>query len=217
MDGLKVLESGNISQATMNRDSYNAIAQDWDLARQALGSLEAECLGMLLRDLPVGSQVLELGCGSGHPLGSAIVSAGFRLTGVDQAANMLDLARKRLPEARWIESRIEDFCPDGETAAIVCWDALFHIPRDQHEGLLQRWFQSLRTNGRLMLSFGGSDHPAFVDEMFGNPFFYDSWPPETMLSLLRRIGFELLLGEYSSHPDGGRDKGRYVAVLRKPG
>ncbi|MBK8284787.1 MAG: class I SAM-dependent methyltransferase [Ahniella sp.] len=199
----------------MNRDSYNAIAQEWDSARQVIGTLEAKYLAVLLQDLPSDAAVLDLGCGSGHPLGTAIVSRGHQLTGVDQAANLLALARRRLPQSRWIESRIEDYCPEPAVAAILCWDVLFHIPRERHEALVKRWFEALHNDGRLMLSFGGSEHPAFVDEMFGKPFFYDSWAPEPMQALLSKTGFTILMGEYTSVPDGGRDKGRYVVVSVK--
>src|SRR5512132_4738342 len=38
-----------------------------------------------------------------------IVSRGHKVTGVDQAARLLERASARLPEGTWIESRIEDF------------------------------------------------------------------------------------------------------------
>jgi ubiquinone/menaquinone biosynthesis C-methylase UbiE len=48
------------------------------------------------------SHVLDVGCGTG--LASApLLAAGFAVTGVDLSESMLEKARERMPDARWIE------------------------------------------------------------------------------------------------------------------
>ena len=74
---------------------------------------------------------------------------------------------------------IEDFRSPHRFDALVCWDALFHLERARHAELFTRFAVLLRPAGRLMVTFGGSDHPAFTDTMFGATFFYDSHPPAT--------------------------------------
>ncbi len=71
-----------------------------------------------------------------------------------------------------------------------------------------------QAGGRLMLTVGGSEHPAFTDRMFGAEFFYDSHPPEVELKLLRDLGFETLIAEFLNVPTNGRDKGRFAIVAR---
>ncbi len=198
----------------MNRESYNAIALEWDTARSSFSGREREYLDAFLDGLPVPSSFVDLGCGTGRPIAEFLVGRGHCVTGVDQSAGMLALARTRLPEGTWIESRIEDFEPADRFDGIVCWDAMFHIERGCHEELIRRMAGMLVDGGRLMLSFGGSDHPAFTDTMYGETFFYDSHPPEMELDLLRSAGFELVVSEFTSLPDGERDKGRYVVVAR---
>ena len=53
-------------------------------------------------------KVLELGCGTGH-LALKFCSNGYAYTGMDMSANMLALARARVPDARFIESDIRHF------------------------------------------------------------------------------------------------------------
>ena len=65
-----------------------------------------------------------------------------------------------------------------------------------------------------MVTVGGSDHPAFTDTMFGEEFYYDSYPPEKVLAALRRLGFEPLVSEFMNEPTSGRDKGRYAIVAQ---
>lgn len=198
----------------VNRDSYNSIALQWDTARSKCSGLEVEYLDAFLDGLKVPSRILDLGCGTGRPIAEALLDRGHHVTGVDQAAGMLELARKRLPGGIWIESRIEDFVSAEPFDGIVCWDALFHIERGIHEELVCRMAGMLVDGGRLMLSFGGSDHPAFTDTMYGETFFYDSHPPEVELEILRSSGFEPVVSEFTNVPDGGRDKGRYAVVAR---
>jgi SAM-dependent methyltransferase len=125
------------------------------------------------------------------------------------------LARTHFPAARWIHAAIEDFRFDEGHAGIVCWDALFHLPRAQHRRVLAAAARALPPDGRLMLTVGGSAHPAFVDTMFGAELFYDSHPPATALAILADLGFEPVLHEFMNEPTSGRDKGRYAIVARK--
>jgi hypothetical protein len=94
-----------------------------------------------------------------------------------------------------MESNIQDFHSTDHFAGVVCWDALFHIERSLHAGVLLCIAKILCAGGRLMLTIGGSDHPPFTDTMFGATFFYDSYPPGEALSILHRLGFEPLVTE----------------------
>ena len=199
----------------LNRDSYNAIAPDWDAARHAFYGPEQRWLDLFLDGLAVPSHILDLGCGTGRPIAEYVLARGHRLTGVDQAEKLLDLARARLPHGRWIAAPIENFEPDEPCDGVLCWDALFHLGRARHAPLLARISRALPPGGRLMLTLGGSAHPAFTDTMFGRPFFYDSLTPEQTLSTLRELGFTMQVAEYLNPPTGGRDKGRYAIVARK--
>lgn len=198
----------------MNRESYDAIAADWDRARASFYGREREYLDALLTGLQPRSHVLDLGCGTGRPMAEYVLARGHRVTGVDQSVALLDIARARFPDATWILGTIEAFLPPARFAAIVCWDALFHIDRREHEPLFARFAAMLEPGGRLMVTFGGSDHPAFTDEMFGRTFFYDSHPPERELAILSGQGFRPVVSELMNPPTTGRDKGRYAVVAR---
>jgi SAM-dependent methyltransferase len=200
------------SHCAMNRDAYNRIASKWDGARIAFCGRERDYVDALLDGLPEPSEILDLGCGTGRPIAEYVLSRGHRVTGVDQASELLALARARFPQATWIESRLEDFTITQRYAAIVCWDALFHLEREVHAELLARMARSLIPGGRIMITVGGSDHPAFTDMMFGETFSYDSHPPERVLALLDELGFAPLIAEFMNQPTPGRDKGRYATV-----
>lgn len=198
-----------------NRDGYNAIASQWAAARTDFYGREQAYLDAFLDGLPTPAHLLDLGCGSGRPMAAYLLSRGHRVTGVDQSTAMLALAQQRFPTARWMESTIEDYASDERVDGILCWDALFHIDRAVHQRLLTGFAAMLKPHGRLMLTAGGSAHPAFSDHMFDHEFGYDSHPPETLLALLDAEGFAIVLHEVMNRPTGGRDKGRVAIVAER--
>ena len=199
---------------SLNRDSYNAIALQWDRARLTLSNAERNFLDLLLRDLPPQSRVLDLGCGTGRPMAEYVLNAGHIIYGVDQSHALLELARSRFPRGEWIESTLEDFVPPATFAAAIAWDSLFHIPRAHHAAIFERVCNALPSGARFMLTVGGSAHPAFTDEMFGHTFAYDSHTPREVMKLLTDVGFDIEHSEFLNVPTEGRDKGRFGIVAR---
>ena len=196
----------------MNRAAYDLIISDWDRARTQLSVDELRLLECTLQPAEAGSAILDLGCGTGRPIGEYILERGFLLTGIDQSARMLELARQRLPRGQWLEATLEDYVPHGRYGAAVAWDSLFHIPRAHHMSIFQRVRKVLALGSRFALTVGGSEHAAFTDTMFGQRFFYDSHPPDQAIALLDEAGFEIEHSEFLSLPTSGRDKGRFAII-----
>lgn len=199
----------------MNRDAYNKIATQWGAARTGFYGREREYLDMLLRGVPKGSVILDLGCSTGRPMAAYTMSKGYRVVGVDQAENLLAQAKTAFPQARWVLSSIEGYGFNHPYSSAIIWDSLFHLARATHGPILRRVVTNLPAAGRFMLTVGGSAHPPFTDVMFGQEFFYDSYPPSETERILNGLGCRILLGEFMNLPTGGRDRGRYAFVAEK--
>jgi cyclopropane fatty-acyl-phospholipid synthase-like methyltransferase len=196
----------------MNLNSYNAIAEQWEHHRRQLGPLEAQVLPLVVEGLAPNSTLLDLGCGTGQPIATFFAAAGFRIVGVDQSPAMLAFAERRLPNEQWVLGTIEKFPSVDDVSAVVAWDSLFHVPRDRHADIFQRVRDTLPDGGRFAFTAGGSEQPAFTDEMFGHTFFYDSFPPEQVRQLLAAARFRIVQETVLNYPDGARDKGRVAFV-----
>lgn len=199
----------------LNRDSYDRIAQAWSEARKTFFGRERDYLDAVLAAAPAGATILDLGCGTGRPMAEHIVAQGRRVLGVDQSEALLQMARSNLPNERWVLSTMEAFEPDQSCHGALLWDSLFHLPRAQHEPILRKVVNALPPGARLMLTVGGSAHPAFTDTMFGQTFSYDSNTPDESEQILSGLGCVIVIGEFMNMPDGGRDKGRYAIVAEK--
>ena len=218
MADIETRPDGHHTGHTLNRRGYDRIAAQWDGIRQRLTERETVLLGRTLDGIAPPATVLDAGCGTGMPMAGALIERGFSVIGVDQSAAMLAIARRRFPQQQWHEGALEttDFAAFGAVAAALCWDCLFHIQRQCHPLILGAIHTALRPGGRLMLTCGGSEHPAFTDTMFEVPFFYDSWTPAQTEQLLRDLGYRICHAEYLNVPTDGRDKGRYAIVAEKP-
>lgn len=83
---------------------YSDLAYLYDALYQTFIDYDAEfALYQSLIQSYDAKMVLEIGCGSGH-LASRFVAAGYVYTGVDVSPQMLELARKRCPEAHLVHA-----------------------------------------------------------------------------------------------------------------
>jgi trans-aconitate methyltransferase len=199
-----------------NRDAYDAIAARWDASRTAIRPKEAPWIARFTAALSPHARVLDLGCGTGRPIARHLVACGHRITGVDQSAAMLALARARLPAESWVLAALETFVPPPSPGfgGAIAWDALFHVARSHHAVIFARVRAALSAGAPFALTVGGSAQPPFTDTMFDHTFAYDSHPPEIAVALVEAAGFEIVARDFLDPPTTGRDKGRYVIVAQ---
>ncbi len=124
---------------------------------------EAE-LGFLREHLGVGegARVLDLGCGTGrHSVGLA--GLGYRVTGVDLSAGMLEVARRRAEQAgvtvEWVRADATGFVREGhfDGAICLCEGSMGLLAGDddplEHDmAILRSIHASLADGGRLILN-----------------------------------------------------------------
>ena len=132
---------------------YERQAQAYDASRSR-ALFEARWLARFTATLPAGGRVLDLGCGAGDPIARWFIAEGFRVTGVDFANSMLEIARTRWPDGDWrtADMRILDL---GDTFdGIVAWDSFFHLTPDEQRTCIAHMARHLAPGGSLLLTVG---------------------------------------------------------------
>jgi cyclopropane fatty-acyl-phospholipid synthase-like methyltransferase len=170
---------------------YDRIAEAWQRSRASDSFKERTLVDRLVAPLLPESRILDLGCGSGEPIGRYLATLGFEVTGVDLSPRLLALASRAVTGGTFLQGDMRTISLDGEFDAVVAWDSVFHLPREDHGTLFRRVHRWLRPRGRLLLSVGGSDEAGFTSEMWGVSFFYSGHPPDTARALLAETGFHI--------------------------
>jgi tRNA (cmo5U34)-methyltransferase len=97
--------------------------------------------------------ILELGTGTGETARRVLARhPGARLTGIDESADMLAVARGVLADADLLQRRLEDPLPPGPFDLVVSALAVHHLDGPGKQDLFARIAQALRPGGRFVLA-----------------------------------------------------------------
>ena len=194
----------------MNDDPKRVVAKGYDaiahryLEWGAPSVARRRYLQRLLGLLPEGAAVLDLGCGAGVPW-TRTLARQCRVTGVDISAAQIALARRYVPEARFIQSDMAALdLPAAGFDAVVAFYSLIHVPRAEHAALLARIAVWLRPGGLLLLTMGAGDTPAgYEADWLGAPMFWSHFDAATNRRLITEAGFAILEDEVSVEDEDG--------------
>ncbi|MDQ3493802.1 MAG: class I SAM-dependent methyltransferase [Chloroflexota bacterium] len=131
------------------RDGYRDWAWRYDDQENQLIELEQPVVRRILDGLPVGVAV-DVACGTGR---HAQYLAGLRhtVTGVDSSADMLAVARVKLPDVSFLEGDLHALpVADGSVDVLVCALALTHVP--DLAPAFAEFVRVLRPGGHLVTS-----------------------------------------------------------------
>lgn len=167
-------------------------------------------------DLEDGSRVLDLGCGAGLPPTKELARR-FRIVGVDISAAQVELARRNLPDAEFIQADVAEVeFPDASFDGVAALYAISHLPREQHAQLFADVFRWLAPSGLFLATLGAADIPGWIGPWLGEEMFFSSYGAEANRRMLRAAGFELLRDDVVATPEPEGDVNFLWVIARKP-
>ncbi len=161
------------------------------LAARLEGSGDVGLLDDLVRRLPVGAKVLDIGCGAGIPV-TEYLSRHFDVAGVDFSETQIKLARELVPRGRFecADILVVTF-PEAAFDAICSYYAIIHIPRTEHRGLFERIYRWLKPSGLALLCLGADDLEADIEEDYhGVRMYWSHFDKDVYAEMLARCGFD---------------------------
>jgi ubiquinone/menaquinone biosynthesis C-methylase UbiE len=188
------------------RAGYDAMAQRYlTWSAKIVDDPRMQYLDELMRRLPDGSDVVDLGCGAGIP-NTALLAERHQVLGIDISGEQLRLARQHVPNARFEQADIATLdLPGGSCDAVTAAYSLIHVPREMLTAVLARIHRWLRPDGWLLATFSASgSSDGIQDDFLGVPMFFSGYDADTNRELVVAAGFELVQHEVVTihEPDG---------------
>lgn len=174
------------------RESYNKIATEY-LASRMANHHDVELLEELVARLPHGARVLDAGCGAGIPITRFLVRH-FSVLGIDISDEQINLARVSVPSASFVRKDMTMLgLDDASFDAVVCFYAIFHVPRDQHPEVFANFFRLLKPDGLILVCVANTPEEHEGEEsFFAQSIFFSSPAVADSVAMIAEAGFELI-------------------------
>lgn len=173
----------------LNKNSYNQIASDWAKSRNK--SFLSELIIDFTNKLKLNANVLDIGCGTGYPIGAYLANRGFEITGIDFSESMIQKAIElHLPKSQFFLTDFFDFVPTRLFDGIIAFDSFFHFPYASQRLIYPKVANWLQPGGVLLFTHGLKSSEINSD-MFGQPFYYSSLDKDEVIQLLESNGMEI--------------------------
>ena len=170
---------------------YDNIASEYEATRKH-DSEDVRLLRQLVERLPKNATMLDAGCGSGYPV-TQFLAQYFQVTGIDFALKQIRLAKSRLPNVKFICADIANLPIRANTFDVVCsYYAIIHLPRSEHQKVLEGFLNILRPGGLALLCMGAGDLPEDTSRYHNAPMFWSHFDRDTNLRIIKDTGLRIL-------------------------
>jgi len=165
--------------------------------------LETAWLDRFRALLPRPASILDLGCGSGEPIGRYFIGHGCHLTGIDSSAPLIELCQRSFPSQDWRIADMRALSIEGHFNGVLAWDSFFHLcPQDQRK-MFPIFRKHAASRAALMFTSGPS-HGIAMGSLRGEPLYHASLDPDEYRALLDAVGFDVVSHVSEDPTCGGR-------------
>lgn len=135
------------------KDIYEKNAVQFDEQRSKL-LFEKKWLDIFLSYLDADDNVLDVGCGTGDPIGKYLLSKGVRLSGIDFSKKMIEIASNKFPHTEWSVCDMRRLNLNRKFKGIIAWNSFFHLTHEEQISTLNLFGMHLESKGVFMTTVG---------------------------------------------------------------
>lgn len=184
---------------------YDEICPQWDEYRNKTSV--NKCIADFSRRLKPNSSILDVGCGTGYPIDFFLSERGFRITGIDSSAKMIEKAASlKLKNTEYHVAELFGFRTEEKFDAIIAFDCLWHICHDNQKYIYGTIASLIKKGGYFIFTHGKKDGEIY-GEMMGQTFYYSALDAEEVKKILISEGFEIIsfTENYKERTTGDRE------------
>ncbi|MFA5188919.1 MAG: class I SAM-dependent methyltransferase [Patescibacteria group bacterium] len=175
-------------------DIYNLIAKDYAAKFDQIESEDdLKFDNIFLSHLKLGSNILDLGCGTGFST-DYFIQKGMKSQGIDLSTSMIDIAKKNYPKLTFLVADMRVFKPSEMMDAVWAGYSLFHFEQIYLEQTIENIKSYLRPHGILGLVIQGGSGEIESREPFlpEKTIYIHLYTKEEMIEILTIHGFEVI-------------------------
>lgn len=169
---------------------YEKIAS-WMDEHRSKELFEKPYLDRVIAYLKPGATVLDLGCGTGEPIGQYFTDNGFQVTGVDGSSKMLEIAKSRCPNTRFILKDMRTINLNEKFDCIIAWHSFFHLSQNDQRTMFETFVMHLKAGGVLLFTTGSEEGEVWGNNG-GENLYHAALSPVEYKKLLTLHGFVLV-------------------------
>lgn len=180
----------NIKDMLIN--TYNSTVKEYASHEFENSSMEKH-YKKFLSLIPKKSKILDVGCGPGQA-SKKFADEGHEVIGIDLSEKMIEFAKEKIANAKFIVMDIEDIRIKERFDAIWAAFVLLHILRDKHKKIISKLFELLKPNGILYLGMIEGEGERIIPEPYNRKYkqFFVSVSKNEIKENLESVGFKLL-------------------------
>jgi GNAT superfamily N-acetyltransferase len=145
--------------------------------------LEKAWLDRFLALLPTHPRALDIGCGSGEPIGRYLIENECDVTGVDSSPELITIAKEHFPTQKWQVADMRALCLDNFFNGLLAWDSFFHLSPEYQRKMFPIFKQHAAPRAALMFT-SGTWHGVAMGTYRGEPLYHASLDPGEYRELL---------------------------------
>jgi len=191
------------------KKGYDRIAQRYmDVRDQFVNNRYLENFNSRLKPA---SLILDLGCGAGKPIDRILVNRGHKVIGIDISKKQIKLAKRNVPEARYVVKDISSLQKEEyKVDAVISFYTILHIPRETQQELFYIINSFLPEGGLVLVTMGSSEWEG-IEDFYGVEMYWSHYGPEKNREIIEKAGFEVILDEI----DAIRKEEHQVIIAKK--
>jgi ubiquinone/menaquinone biosynthesis C-methylase UbiE len=198
-------------------DTYDKIAKDYSNAYFE-DKLDLPYIDMFLGKVNKPDQsILDVGCGPGN-FTKYMFNKGFKVEGVDLSVGMLDIAKSKVPEAKFTLGDMRKLkYKSGSFDALLVAYSLIHIPSEEILSTLIGFKRVLIKDGIILIITQAGEADRIVDEPFlkGEKMFINFFTRKRIADYLKNAGFFIIYQKEKQIKDVSAFSNRVIYTIAK--
>ncbi|CEG58561.1 class I SAM-dependent methyltransferase [Legionella fallonii] len=171
---------------------YNELIDWFDKHRNKELTMERFYLNLIQKHVPPGGKVLDVGCGTGHPIAQYLIEHGYEVTGIDASSQMIEQCKQHFPNQRWILADMRTLSLDEQFNTVIAWHSFFHLPHEDQRHTLKLLAELVLPNGLLIFT-SGDEYGEIWSDNGGYELYHASLSIEEYNQILKENNFTVLI------------------------